>query len=306
MRWPSVDPPRLAVATSLDCPVVNGDLCAPGTTVPGVPLVATDQPTAQPVLIQWRATFHLTGVTTQPAAVIFNVPTGGEVDLALVVSIPPEPPAIVMVSVETAAQAAQSALDAELAAVAADADRIAAEAAATAANSSRPQQQFGIRRRHPRHRWPRQSGAGASATALVPAVPGRTVILRTATRCAPLAPPQTIQANLVNNPNVGATAAAARTRASTGPGHGSRSLVRADDVWPNSPVHPRGNGTPRHCVSAAVGLYAHYCFKLLAHTSTCQHEGRSGYSLWRAGCRHHQPGGARRGGSSGCHCPALC
>lgn len=137
MRWPTVDPPRLAVAVPLDCPVVNGDLCAPGTTSPGVHLVATDQPLAHPTLIQWRATFHLAGVSAQPASVVFNVPTGGVVDLALVVSVPPEPPAILVVDpnsgleVAAAADAAQAAADAA-AASAANAAQAATDAAQVA------------------------------------------------------------------------------------------------------------------------------------------------------------------------------
>jgi hypothetical protein len=140
MRWPTVAPPRLAVASSADCPVVDGDLYPPGSGgegQPGVFLVATDQPEAQPTLIQWRATFRLAGVSTQPLPVVFNVPTGGVVDLAMLISVPPEPPAIIVVSAETAAEAAASAASAAVDAAAADADRVAAEAAASAADASK-------------------------------------------------------------------------------------------------------------------------------------------------------------------------
>jgi hypothetical protein len=129
-RWPTTTPPRLAIGKQASCPVVNGYLCTPGSTIHDVWLVATDQPEGQPDIIQWKASFRFDGVTVQPADVVFNVPAGGSVDLALIATVPPAPGTIVIVSHEDALVAAAAAVEAEASADAAAAS--AAEAAGSA------------------------------------------------------------------------------------------------------------------------------------------------------------------------------
>lgn len=74
--------------------------------------MASRQPEAQPTLCQWRATFHFDGVVTQPAPVVFEVPSGGAVDVSQAIAVPAEPPVLVVVSTESQAAAAASASDA--------------------------------------------------------------------------------------------------------------------------------------------------------------------------------------------------
>ena len=112
-RWAGTTPPRLAIAQVVVARVVNGDLCPPDSDVPGVTVVATDQPEGQPNLIQWSAHYALDGVVTQPSDVVVNVPAGGTVDLALATSVPVAPPEVLVVSHADAIAAAQSAADAE-------------------------------------------------------------------------------------------------------------------------------------------------------------------------------------------------
>lgn len=114
-RWPTTTPPRIAIAQKVVCRVIQGDLCPPDSNVPGITVVATDQPDGEPSTIQWKATYALTDVSTQPNDITFNVPANGVVDLALITSIPPEPPTVVVVSHEDALAAAASADEAELA-----------------------------------------------------------------------------------------------------------------------------------------------------------------------------------------------
>ncbi len=129
-QWPTATPPRMAVVERLECPIVNGDLCAPGSTTPGVFVVATAQPAGQPSTIQWQASLVFDGVATQPAPVIFDVPAGGVVDLSVVVPTTPQPPIVVVVSHEDRVAAEQAAADA--AASAADAATAGADAGAAA------------------------------------------------------------------------------------------------------------------------------------------------------------------------------
>ena len=115
MRWAGTAPSRMAVIESLVCRIVNGDLCAPGSETPGVWVVATDQPDAAPSRVQWKATFVFRDLTTQPAPVLFEVPTSdpdnpasGIVDLSTILPVAPDPGVITVVSHEDriAAQAA--------------------------------------------------------------------------------------------------------------------------------------------------------------------------------------------------------
>jgi hypothetical protein len=127
MRWPTAVPPRLAVADTLTCLVVDGDLYPPGGGPDaGVYVVATDQPNAVPSLVQWRANFNFAGISPQPNPVVFNVPAGGVVDLSIVAPVAPDPPTIVVVDPNSAIEIAQAVEDAEAAAAAAAASAAAA------------------------------------------------------------------------------------------------------------------------------------------------------------------------------------
>ena len=106
-----VTPPRTALAQTLTCPVVDGWLCAPGTSTPGVFVIATDQPAAQPSTVQWQASFSFSGATLP--TVIFDVPTDGEVDLTTVVPATPASGTVTVVSHDDAVAAAAAAAAAE-------------------------------------------------------------------------------------------------------------------------------------------------------------------------------------------------
>lgn len=80
----------LVVADRIRCRITAGALHGPDGAV-GVTVLATDQPGASPALVQYRATWDLDGVRSQPPAAIFEVPTGGTVDLAIVVPATPQP-----------------------------------------------------------------------------------------------------------------------------------------------------------------------------------------------------------------------
>lgn len=109
-RWPTTTPPRLAIAQPVTAVVIDGTLTGPDGLINHLLyLVATDQPEGQPDTIQWRASFRFDNVAVQPADVVFNVPANGVVDLSQIVSIPPEPGTIVVVSHEDALAAAASA-----------------------------------------------------------------------------------------------------------------------------------------------------------------------------------------------------
>lgn len=109
VRWPTTTPPRLAVAATVTCPVVDGDLMAPDGSTAGVWVVATDQPDGSPDVIQWRASFRFDDVPRQPPAVVFNVPADGVVDLTLIEPAAPQVGVVAVVSHEDAMAAAQSA-----------------------------------------------------------------------------------------------------------------------------------------------------------------------------------------------------
>lgn len=104
-------PPRMALAQALSCPVVDGWLCPPGSSTPGVWVIATDQPAAEPNTVQWQADFSFPG-NISPGSVIFNVPTSGTVDISLAVPISPAPGTVTVVSHEDALAAAASAAEA--------------------------------------------------------------------------------------------------------------------------------------------------------------------------------------------------
>lgn len=116
MRWAGTTPPRMAILEKLVCKIVDGELCAPGSSEPGVWVVATEQPSAAPSRVQWKATFAITDLAVQPSPVLFDVPiydpadpASGVIDLSVVVPVSADPGTVTVVS---------------------HADRVAAEAAA--------------------------------------------------------------------------------------------------------------------------------------------------------------------------------
>src|SRR5690606_13474451 len=114
VRFPTLEPPRIAAISSVTAQVVNGDLKAPDG-MGGLFVIATDQPSGEPNQVQWRATFNLAGVGTQPPAVTFNVPAGGVVDLTTVIPAAPAPGTVTVVSMEDRVLAQQAREAAELA-----------------------------------------------------------------------------------------------------------------------------------------------------------------------------------------------
>lgn len=107
IRFASTNPPRLAVAQTVVCPVINGDIYPPttketdlATVPPGVWVIATDQPLGDPNLVQWQANFSFLGIQSQPNQVIFNVQSNTVCDLSVAYPVDPEPPAIEVVGRE--------------------------------------------------------------------------------------------------------------------------------------------------------------------------------------------------------------
>lgn len=129
VRFPTLEPPRIAAISSVTAQVVNGDLKAPDGTG-GVFVIATDQPLGQPDKVQWKATFNLAGAASQPAAVTFDVPAGGVVDLVTVLPATPTPGTVVVVSSEDRVLAQQARDEAE------NFKNAAQSAASTAAQSA--------------------------------------------------------------------------------------------------------------------------------------------------------------------------
>lgn len=91
LSWPALPRPQKSVMTTLECPVIDGVLYAPGVTRetasgsdPGVMVIATHQPDALPDRVQYEVKWQLVGARIQPAGVVIDVPAGGTVDLATV------------------------------------------------------------------------------------------------------------------------------------------------------------------------------------------------------------------------------
>jgi hypothetical protein len=132
MRFPTTTPPRTAVVTRVICKIVDGNLLAPdGSTKLAV--IASDQPDGDPTFVQWMVDIRLDAVTTQPAPITINVPTGGTIDLTTVIPAPPEPPTITIVSSDDRERAEAAAGDASIFATNAEASAVRAEAAADTA-----------------------------------------------------------------------------------------------------------------------------------------------------------------------------
>jgi len=115
VRWPTASPPRTAVVSPVQCPIIGGILYPPGTSwgelpdVDGVFVIATDQPDAQPATVQWQAVFSFQGVTARPPNVVFEVPAGGVVDLSTVIPANPAPGVVNVVTTQVAERAEQAA-----------------------------------------------------------------------------------------------------------------------------------------------------------------------------------------------------
>jgi hypothetical protein len=108
---------RIVAARPLVCQLVNGKLVAPdGKTV--LRVLATDAPNLQPSSFQWVATFQLSGISTQPAPVTFNLPAGTTVNLASVLNVGAQPNVVTVVSEQSRLDAIAAANRAE-----AEADR---------------------------------------------------------------------------------------------------------------------------------------------------------------------------------------
>lgn len=132
MRWRHTTPPRLSAIEPIVCQIVDGNLKAPDGTG-DVYVVATDQPDADPNIVQWRASFRFDGSTSQPGDTTFNVPANGEVDLAVVIPAEEQPGVVVVVSAEYRDQAEAAADAAEASALSAANSATTAESAAQAA-----------------------------------------------------------------------------------------------------------------------------------------------------------------------------
>ena len=143
MRLPGVTPSRVASIQSASCPIINGDVYPPDTTIenlpatPGVVVMATEQPAGEPNRVNWTASISLSGGASM-GTIAIDVPSNGIVDLATIVPAAPQPGIIKVVSSEdrigaelAAAEAAASADEASLLPVAQDAAQSATEAAAS-------------------------------------------------------------------------------------------------------------------------------------------------------------------------------
>ena len=123
LKFPNTVPPRTAVIQTVRCPLIEGHLYPPDTPidgpfppVPGVVVVASDQPAGLPDVVQWTASFSLENTSAQPNPVTFNVPANGVVDLTTVLPSTPTPGTVVVVSTESAERAEAAAERAEAAA----------------------------------------------------------------------------------------------------------------------------------------------------------------------------------------------
>ncbi|GAA4762727.1 SGNH/GDSL hydrolase family protein [Microbacterium gilvum] len=87
-KWPTANPKRTAIAEPYVCPVIDGELYPPGTEEGALPaerglsVISSFQPEGEPDYFQWEAKFRFDGVTNPPATTTFDVPDGGEIDLA--------------------------------------------------------------------------------------------------------------------------------------------------------------------------------------------------------------------------------
>lgn len=108
--------PMIAVAKTVVCRIVDGKMIGPDGTNE-VRVVASDSPGIEPYPLQWDVRINIVGATQQPAPMIIDVPSGGVVDLALIVPSPPAIPVVEVVTEETKLEA-QAARDQAVAAAA--------------------------------------------------------------------------------------------------------------------------------------------------------------------------------------------
>jgi hypothetical protein len=134
VQFPSTVPPRMAVASPVQALVSNGDL--KGLQGQLLYVIATDQPAGIPNKVQWRASFQLSGIATQPASVVFEVPANGVVDLSMAISVPLAAPVVTVVNHADAQAAALSSAQALTSKNSAAASQTAAATSATNAAAS--------------------------------------------------------------------------------------------------------------------------------------------------------------------------
>lgn len=86
IRYDSLD--KLTLVETIQCHLNNnGELCGPGTEVPGVKVLASDQPLGVPSRVLYRAVFNFKKVRANPSPIVFEVPASGTVDLTTIIPI---------------------------------------------------------------------------------------------------------------------------------------------------------------------------------------------------------------------------
>lgn len=120
--------PMIAIAKVIQCRIIEGKLIGPDGMAE-VRVVASDSPGIEPTPLQYDVRMTITGATQQPAPITIDVPTGGVVDLALVVPANPTVPIVTVVSEETKVAAMAAAREAKDAAIDASNSNSAANAA---------------------------------------------------------------------------------------------------------------------------------------------------------------------------------
>lgn len=128
--------PMIAVAKTIQCRIIDGRLIGPDNN-PDVRVVASDSPGIEPSPLQWDVRINILGATQQPAPMTINVPSGGVVDLALVVPSPPAVPVVTVVTEETKVQAMSARDQAVSSATAAKSSEITTISARNTAVSAR-------------------------------------------------------------------------------------------------------------------------------------------------------------------------
>lgn len=96
-KLPTASTPMTALAGTMVCPIINGVMYAPGTSVAqataweeantvdaheGVWAISTDQPNMAPSAFTYTASFFITGVNPRPSDIEFELPQDETVDLA--------------------------------------------------------------------------------------------------------------------------------------------------------------------------------------------------------------------------------
>lgn len=100
MRGAASSPKFIALSVPIECPIIDGYLCSPGSTTSdivnqGVRVIATDSAGLNPSPVQYIVSFNLDDVPNQPPALTIDIPAGTTTDLSTV--IPSETPGVVTV-----------------------------------------------------------------------------------------------------------------------------------------------------------------------------------------------------------------